>query len=834
MILSRIRLLPQIRFDLEDFNAQQAGVRTDAKLWVKQFLTDQNSILKGFVVTGIGFNQATVVIQDSTLVIPENTSDFSWYNAEPGAPNITVPDSALVDGSRNYLELRLVTETNTSLVKSFWDPSANSGNGSEFNQQIDTMIDLQVEVISSTGGFSGDPDRIPLSIVDVDNSGVIKVILDRRELFFRNGNPSDIDSGFSWGSQIEPGYNLVLSGVTGTFQPGEPIQIGAVTATLLSGTTSPLIFNCPDGISFANGDPVTGLTSGATGTVNSIYEAFSGADKDIDNQNEMNKALMTELRAIKGTRFWFEDAGPSISGLHKSMLFGRFLFVGSDDNLEWSGTDLSFPEDIVLRRVNPETDVVTEHTILASNSPVAMADGEFLYVLLSKSAATENLTLYNSGADPISEQDLLIKEGVILFRRMDNALTGSNELYLPFNKQFVTEGQVFRLGASGSGGAGGFKVSVHDPVNTTLPAGSSVTIDGVILVNGDLVLFTNLSSNNNRVYKVSGVGTSLVWTQVRAFENGSFIPTDGDRVIIKSGTIFADQTALWTGTRFTINDVVRHFNGVDYWQEESLKATSLLDAQAAFANVFSVTATGSENMIVDFSLIRGITKEIGALYLTHDGVNVSVSRVGSNIGGSNGIEFEADISAGNLRLRYKSTSIGLAASLKFIIKRWSDASGGPSGVPSYVTSGGSPINAAGSNKEIQFNNGGLLGADSSFTFDTASKTFKLGSTEIQGVNALITLNDNQVAPATFLSLDVLVYKHAVIEYSASINGKFRTGRLLVASDGTIAVASDDYVETSILGLTISSIISGGYIMLQYTTGSTGMTGELKFNIRKWI
>lgn len=834
MILSRVRILPQQRYDLEDFYAQQSAGRTDSKLWTKQFFTDKNSILKGFVVTGVGFNQATVVVADSTLVIPENTGDQSWFTVAPGEANIVIPDSALVDGTRNYVELKLVSETGTPIVKSFWDPSANGGQGAEFNQLIDTMFDLDAQVEVSTGGFSGSPDRLPLAIIDVDNSGVIKIILDRRELFFRLGNPSDIDEGFTWASQTEPGYSMVLTGVVGTFQPGELIQIGSVTAQLVSGTTSPLIFNCPNGISFVSGSAVSGMSSGASGTVNTIYESFSGADKDIDNVQEALRALMTEIRALKGTRFWYESAGSSIVDATSSILFSRFLYVGSDDNLEWSGTDISFAEDIVLRRVNPETDVTTIHTIDSSNSPIAIADGEYLYVMLSKTATSETLTVYNSGTTPISSQDLTAKEAVILFRRLDNPVSGSKELYLPFNKQFVTEGQVFRIGASGAGGSGGFKVTAYDPVNTTLPTGSSVIVDGVTLVNGDMVLYTNLLSGNNQVYKVSGVGTSIAWTAVRAFENGAYTPADGDRVIVKTGTIFGDQTAIWDGSDFTINDVVKYFNGTDYWQVESIKKTTLLDNQSSPANVFSVIASGSENMVIDFSLVRDTTKETGSIYLTHDGTNVSIARVGTNIGGVNGIDFEADIDSGNLRLRYTSTMMGLDADFKFIIKRWSDGAGGPAGVPSYVTSGGSPITAAGMNTQIQFNQGGLLGADGSFTWNSASKTLKIGNTEIQGVNSTVTLNDNQGSPATWLSLDASLYKHVVVEYSASINGNFRTGRILVACNGTAVAGSDDFVETAPLGLTLLSAFSAGFINLQYTTGMTGVTGEIKFNIRKWI
>jgi len=80
-------------------------------------------------------------------------------------------------------------------------------------------------------------------------------------------------------------------------------------------------------------------------------------------------------------------------------------------------------------------------------------------------------------------------------------------------------------------GIGGIIIcSLYNPVSTTLPTGVSAIVDGVSVVNGDLVLFSNLSSGNNRVYEVSGVGSSLVWTAKTVFQNGLAV-SNGEVVI---------------------------------------------------------------------------------------------------------------------------------------------------------------------------------------------------------------------------------------------------------------------------------------------------------------
>ena len=216
-ILSRPRLIAQERFDLEDFNALLSALRTDSKLWTRQFLSGENYILKGFTVSGIGLNAATVEMDNATMIMANGSNDFSYFVAEDSPSDIVISDGDLVDGVRNYVELKLVTENNTPVVKAFWDPSANGGLGQEFNQQIDTMTDLLAQVEVSQGGFSGSPDRIPLCIIDTDVSGVIKIILDQRPLYFRLGSNTDPSDEFTWASQEEPSYSLTQI-VTGKHQ----------------------------------------------------------------------------------------------------------------------------------------------------------------------------------------------------------------------------------------------------------------------------------------------------------------------------------------------------------------------------------------------------------------------------------------------------------------------------------------------------------------------------------------------------------------------------------------------------------------------------------------
>lgn len=1101
-ILSRVKISPQQRFDLEDFFAGQSAARTDSKLWTQKFLTDTNMVLAGFSVSGIGLTQATIAMTDAAFVFPQNTFDFSYFISSPTEPDVVIPGSSLVDSSRNYVEALLTTQDGTPLTKAFWDPEANSGLGLEFNQIVNTITNLKCSFVTSTGGFSGNPDRIPIAIIDCDGSGTIKLILDRRELFGRLAKPNDLDNSYAWGTKVDPVYNLNMTSVTGTFVAGETITIGGETATVVSGGTTSITFTAPTGINFTNGSSVAGGTSGATGTVNTVLESFTGVDKSLKDQKTINDALMTELKNVKGTRFWWQDSataaglknevssiiapmtssayvswdgsnlvisdgsltpadsdvvaairllasthdllltrqdngkevvtitlpqvpdagtltlnqnghliainwddststiqstwngsgaysatisgspaaklititanstGPQVDVIQSSNTLthagssvtpsisikqgmaadgsiaiadGEFLYVDlptpladrtfsdvgigstnykvaargalanndqgywlayregsklmwrgagelnagetsdisnnvpqslldsiglvsetsspaypsdirgvqsesivkrvgvltdaagdeqedrsgylrSDDLVQWTGTQVAFTADIILEFINTKNGTLTKHRATFSNSPVTLNDGESMWMLVDRDATDENCTVHRSSITAIPAQTQANKDVFVLFRRVD--VSSVAYLHVPFMKSLMLPGQSVRLGQSGSG-SGIQKVTYHDPISTTLPSGPAVTIDGIAGVDGDLVLFSNLSSGNNEVYKLGGVGVSITWT-AQSFFNGSSTPTAGDMVIPTAGTSFAESIGIFNGTNWKFNDVVRYFSGADFWEQSSLKTSTLTDNSTG--NIFTVTAAGSENIIVDFSIIRNSIKETGTIWLTNDGTNAFFTSGGA-FSGATGVTFSADISGGNVRLRYTLTSTGFNATMKYSVKRWSDAAGGPTGIPSYTGAAG-VTPAAGSDGEVQFNTSGFLDSNPQFKFDTVDPSVNLAGLRQTVLSGGITILDNQASPANLFTYDAS-YRFAIMEYSIFRNGSFRTGNLLIANDGLVASSNGLSIDTGSTGVTLSTIISGSNVQVQYTSTNTGVGATFKYSLRKW-
>jgi hypothetical protein len=376
-------------------------------------------------------------------------------------------------------------------------------------------------------------------------------------------------------------------------------------------------------------------------------------------------------------------------------------------------------------------------------------------------------------------------------------------------------------------GGGTVSATLYDPVSTTLPSGPSAIIDGVTLVDGMKVLFSNLSSGNNRMYQVSGVGVSLAWTVQADWSNGTD-PITGERISIAQGTAFALQTAVFDGTTFKINDVTRFFSGTDYWEMSSLKTLGFNNN--ATSNVFSVNVTGSENMIIDYSVVRGAAKETGTIHVTSDGTTVSFSSGGSYIA-LTGLLLNFYVTTGTLFFDITADNSGSNGVLKYFVRRWSNNPGGPGGPPSYSTGPVTPVTAAGSPGDVQFNSATMLGADTKFKWDGTDKAIDLSGIKIGALSDLVLLSDNTVNG--LVAQYPMANRFAIISFGIWRDGSYRVGRMLIVNDGLIVNFQDDSIMTNDPGVALSAVISGSDILIYYTTVATGFDGNMRYSITKF-
>jgi len=489
---------------------------------------------------------------------------------------------------------------------------------------------------------------------------------------------------------------------------------------------------------------------------------------------------------------------------------GRITVATVDDKkVFWQATSLSFTTDIKIRF--NDTGIV--NTVTAANSPIGpVADGDSIYVLLNQQANVNLIPVVAS----------LVPSTVNAFR----IATRIGDSLIFFDNTLVRNNKAARIG-EGGGDGGTIQVTFYDPFATVIPTGSAATFDGVAVANEDRVLF----AFNNRIYESSGVGSSIIWTEVADYPDGTD-PGIGDSVRIEKGIAFAGQLAVFDGTEFKINDTVRYFNVGDYWEMSSLKTCDITDNSTG--EVFRVTSSGSENMIVNLSVLRGTAKEIMQLLISTNGSDVTLVRAGAVITDIQ-VTFDAYLDGDDLVLEYESESTGTSGTMKYFVSRWSDAAGGPGGIPSYSTGSSGSLQAAGSNGEIQFNSSDLLSTDSSFTWDSVSKVLTLNGLEFKGLSSAFVLIDNST-DVSLLVLNATQYPHIIIHFSLVRDGKREQGVMNLVNDGVNVNCSVAFFKADQLidlGITFDASISGGNVVVTYSSTSTGFNAQFKYWLQRW-
>lgn len=199
-LLQKVRILPNERLDLTDFNRIEDFMCADLKAIGKNVWSNQNFVFSGFEASGLSTNTISVILSNSSLIVGQDDGSV-FVGASSLAP---LESDNLSPSTTNYIEITLDQDTGGADSRAFWDSTANSGQGAEFSQIVDTFIFLKASLKISTSNFSGSADAVKLCEVDVNGSGIITAIRDKRDLFFRLGRGTNPTFAYPWASRVEP------------------------------------------------------------------------------------------------------------------------------------------------------------------------------------------------------------------------------------------------------------------------------------------------------------------------------------------------------------------------------------------------------------------------------------------------------------------------------------------------------------------------------------------------------------------------------------------------------------------------------------------------------
>jgi len=332
------RILSQQRLTVPIMKAIESGVSSDFDDLLRGYLAGYTTpyVIRGFYINILG-NSFTQTADNLTLNT-QNSGILHVQGSESGtllivngsagdalsATNFRVK-GAFVAGATNYISLSLVRTADANSVDTvvLWDVNSST----ERPKLIPTATILDYRINISTTGFG---TNLPIATVTTNAGNIPTSIVDARNMIFRLGRG---------GAVPDPLYSYGWPG----------------------GRTEPPIIS-------------TGV----------LQNPFFGADKQITTQKEWMDAVMTSIKEIKGTPYWFSvGGGGGASGL-------SLLSVNDDANLsELTGTGYFTHDSVTLGQLSVSSDiyirnVVTDSYFRIESFTKLLNDGQVLYIPLTR------------------------------------------------------------------------------------------------------------------------------------------------------------------------------------------------------------------------------------------------------------------------------------------------------------------------------------------------------------------------------------------------------------------------------------------------------------------
>lgn len=271
-VLQRLSLLPNERLDTADARFIEASGLNDWRFFLQGFYSPKSYILSGFEIS----NYSTIfsipgfklTFNDVVLFHSQATTQAAGFYVFAGTEQDT--PVSLSPSATNFVEADLSVSSGTPDVRAFWDQAGNGGAGGEFNDTVETVINLDLAVSANITGFT--TGKIPLYKVVTNAGGVVTSVTDCRNLFFRlgtGGDSPDPTNNFAWPSLPNPAHARLETSITAT-----------------SATTT----NAP----------------------------FQGGDKNLKTFKDWMDAVMSSIKEIKGSPYWYSPGGANVAAAYQN------------------------------------------------------------------------------------------------------------------------------------------------------------------------------------------------------------------------------------------------------------------------------------------------------------------------------------------------------------------------------------------------------------------------------------------------------------------------------------------------------------------------------------
>ena len=199
-----------------------------------------------------------------------------------------------------------------------------------------------------------------------------------------------------------------------------------------------------------------------------------------------------------------------------------------------------------------------------------------------------------------------------------------------------------------------------------LGQGGSVSFKNGVATSGDLPTVGNNIGDVRPVISPESLwmwnGSSWVNTDTGG-GGGSPGGPSGSIQFNNSGSFSGDAQLEWdnTGKILNLNGLAIH----------ALSSTvSLVNNQSSPVTAFSYSASAYNFSVIEYSLTRNTSKQVGILLISNDSTSASLTNGFDDLNNDTGVTFSASVSGGNVNIQYTTTNTGFNGSLKYSIRQW--------------------------------------------------------------------------------------------------------------------------------------------------------------------
>jgi hypothetical protein len=328
------RFLGSQRIDVPHLRSIESGVRNDFDELFKALVLDKSYVIRGFnIIPNIGGSATglNLVVANAAAIHVDSKTSGSVLVIPPTEPNqILNPvinkkiKGNFVPNAVNYIGIELKRKVDTTSLDTvyFWNPSTKN----ETSMSVPVAEVLTYEIVITTSLWA--PNVLPIAKISVDAANNVLEMTDQRPLLYRLG--------------------------TAGFNPPDPA-------------------NVYDWAQGQNENPSTSNTN--------AIDPFYGGDKAIKSLKDWADAVMSEIKSIKGTTYWYSpNIGGSLTGIRfdlgNTVVTGR----GSISHHATINGRLNWSDDIYLSVIGSRL----RYQILANptSSDITIANNQVAYINL--------------------------------------------------------------------------------------------------------------------------------------------------------------------------------------------------------------------------------------------------------------------------------------------------------------------------------------------------------------------------------------------------------------------------------------------------------------------